>query len=102
MLAGLLLSFVWVGWFSLLASVRLCCTGSPRHEWRHGHAHRLPLGNSALSQNLPFVRRKCERRNRSQSACHALVGGVLLETAALGAGARLDRRYSRRAYHIDQ
>src|SRR5271166_6639128 len=29
-----------------------------------------------VSQILPFVRRKCERRNRSQSVCHALADGA--------------------------
>jgi hypothetical protein len=29
----LLLYFEWACWFSLLASVRLCCAGGPRHQF---------------------------------------------------------------------
>ena len=29
-----------------------------------GHAHRLPLGNSTLSQNLPFMQRRFDTHFR--------------------------------------
>jgi hypothetical protein len=44
MLAGLLLS-LWSSQFPLLASVRLCCTGGPRHEFRI--RPRAPIGACA-------------------------------------------------------